>query len=429
MRGDYDSSLFRKQSWHDAETETFKRNGIVHSATNKIPKDRFLTTPDHDLTDHIYSELSLEPLTLHEDRTTRTYNDDGVEVIKIVRPLFENRAIQVPAEGCSIEVSIPFTGDTQLWDLTPNPHQSIPPQGDVHAPKNGEPGRIVLTFLYALDNLDEKTVSKDIDRALDSIRFNLNSQKGNVKAYNLRLHEAIENAVTSRKDRLLNAAGIMGRLGITLERDQNAPIMTPLQLTPKVVRPLPSSPKYQFSPEPGLDSGQFEQILSVLRHITRTYETTPVTFGGHDEEELRDLMLAHLNAYFKGGATGETFRKHGKTDIRIEDNRRSAFVAECKVWKGPSAFRATIDQLLGYLTWRDCKAAIIVFNKHNSGFSGIRSKISSELLSHALFKLELENKQGQGEWREVYRSSEDELREVIVHVFAVDLFVGDSTNA
>ena len=426
MRGDYDSELFGKQTLTDALSKVYQRNGAAEAATNKIPKDQLLTTPENDLVEHICAKLHKEPIVLHENHMTRTYNDENIEVTKVMRPLFENHPICIRSQGCSIALSIPFTGDIRLWDLTPNPYRLVLPQGDIHAAKGECAGRLNLTFLYPLDDLDEKTLSNDIDRELESIRFFIDSQVKDVIAYNRELRKVIENSVTARKERLLKAAGVMGRLGITLERDPNAPSMTPLQLTPKIVKPLPSSPRYQFNPEPGLDSNQYKHILSVVRHITRTYETTPSTFRKLDEKELRNLILAHLNAYFKGGATGETFRKLGKTDVRIENDNRAAFVAECKMWKGAASFHASINQLLGYLTWRDCKAAIIVFNKRNSGFSGIRSKISSELPRHAQFKRDIENKEGQGEWRNVFRSSEDELREVTIHVFAVNLFVGDS---
>ena len=257
----------------------------------------------------------------------------------------------------------------------------------------------------------------------------LDSQHKNVIDYNLRLRKAIKIAVSKRKERLLKAAGIMGRLGITLERESDAPSVEPLRLTQKLIKPLPSSPDYGFRPEPGIDDSQYEHILNIIRHTTRTYETTPAALRKLCEEEIRDLIIATLNSHYKGGATGETFRKSGKTDIGIEDSNRAAFVAECKVWAGRSVFRSTIDQLLGYLTWRDCKAAVLIFNKHNRGFSEIRSKISRELPRHGLFKREIENKEGHGEWRSVFRSSEDELREVTIHVFAGNLFVGTSAKA
>jgi len=133
-------------------------------------------------------------------------------------------------------------------------------------------------------------------------------------------------------------------------------------------------------------------------------------------------MLAHLNGHYQGGATGETFRLSGKTDIRIEDNNRAAFVAECKVWRGAKELGTAVDQLLSYLTWRDCKAAIIVFNKNNAKFTEILTKIPEVLRSHPKFKKDFGQKT-EGEWRFVMTSLEDELRQIIVTVFAFNVYV------
>ena len=71
--------------------------------------------------------------------------------------------------------------------------------------------------------------------------------------------------------------------------------------------------------------------------------------------------MAALNAIYKGDATGEAFRNAGKTDICIERDNRAAFVAECKMWTGKKAVGNAITQLDSYLTWRDCKTALIYF--------------------------------------------------------------------
>ena len=138
-------------------------------------------------------------------------------------------------------------------------------------------------------------------------------------------------------------------------------------------------------------------------------------------EDLRNIILAHLNGHLKGMAAGEVFRKKGKTDIRIEYDDRSAFVAECKVWRGEKEFHDSIDQLLGYLTWRDCKAAIIIFNKHNSGFTEIIRKIPEHITEHPRFCKDTEE-MGEGEWRYIFNSKEDDLKKVYVHIFAFDIF-------
>jgi hypothetical protein len=161
----------------------------------------------------------------------------------------------------------------------------------------------------------------------------------------------------------------------------------------------------------------------VIRHEGRTFETTPKTYAVHDEEELRDILLAHLNGHYQGDASAETFRRSGKTDIRIEDNSRAAFVAECKIWKGPKELSQAIGQLLGYLTWRDCKAALIVFNKHNAKFSAVLESIPSIFESHEKFRGAQPPHNG-GEWQFRMSSHEDEGRVVRVHVFVFNLYVG-----
>jgi hypothetical protein len=134
--------------------------------------------------------------------------------------------------------------------------------------------------------------------------------------------------------------------------------------------------------------------------------------------------LAHLNGHYSGGASGETFRRAGKTDIRIEDNKRAAFIAECKVWRGQKELAEGINQLLGYLTWRDCKAAIILFNKNIAGFTELLSKVPETCKSHPKFRKDL-GVQSSGEWRYVFTSKEDDLREVTVHVFLLNLYVNE----
>lgn len=129
-----------------------------------------------------------------------------------------------------------------------------------------------------------------------------------------------------------------------------------------------------------------------------------------------------MNGHYQGGASGETFRRAGKTDIRIEDQDRAAFVAECKIWRGAKELTEAVDQLLRYLTWRDCKAAIVIFNKNNAKFTELLDKVPEIIRSHARFKKELGQK-GDGEWRFVLFSADDELRQVIVNVFIFNIYV------
>ena len=81
-----------------------------------------------------------------------------------------------------------------------------------------------------------------------------------------------------------------------------------------------------------------------------------------------------------------------------------------------------LSQLLGYLTWRDSKAALVIFNKAVAGFAGIQQTTPVALRNHPNHLRE-KPVVISGEWRFVFKSAEDEAREVTVHVFAFNLFV------
>jgi hypothetical protein len=95
--------------------------------------------------------------------------------------------------------------------------------------------------------------------------------------------------------------------------------------------------------------------------------------------------LVPLNSHYEGQAHGETFNYSGKTDILIRSGDRNIFIAECKFWDGPAVLTATIDQLLGYLSWRDSKAAIILFNR-NKNLSRVLETIPSVMEAHPNFQ-------------------------------------------
>lgn len=104
------------------------------------------------------------------------------------------------------------------------------------------------------------------------------------------------------------------------------------------------------------------------------WKKTARSYYKNTEEELRDRLLASLNTHYYS-ATGETFRKIGKTDIHIEFENNAAFIGECKIWHGEKKFAEAIQQLFNYSTWKDVKLSVIVFNKYNQDFQSIISKI------------------------------------------------------
>ena len=105
----------------------------------------------------------------------------------------------------------------------------------------------------------------------------------------------------------------------------------------KIEAPCRLTASSPFLPEPVAPEAQYEQALAVLRNAL---ERTPSMTAKLDEEKIRDLLRVLFNAQFEGAAAdAEVFNAAGKTDILIRTGDRNAFIAECKISKGPKIIR------------------------------------------------------------------------------------------
>lgn len=126
---------------------------------------------------------------------------------------------------------------------------------------------------------------------------------------------------------------------------------------------------------------EYKKILECIHSVGRMFERLPRTYADKDEEALRDHILVSLESIVSGSATGETFNKRGKTDLLVRNNKSNEFVGECKFWRGKEVFLETISQLLSYLSWRDNKAAVILFVE-NKDFTSVIEKVREHVSEH-----------------------------------------------
>ena len=391
------------------------KHSQINDAVGRIPKDQFLVSSEQELVDHVVAGLTVEAPVLHEDKTTMNQQETQVDVSGDPMRLFSpghSGPFYIP--GTQVDVDIPFTGEEWIFRYRTNPWSSVYPQAEI--------GRGSLRISISLSHDAEPTKFKDTyERELKLLLDHVDRARKQVVGYNKSLPQLVQQAINNRRDRINKHGNIAALMDIPLASKPGAPAITPVKLQIRRAPPLPFPPKTGLQPEPGIADETYERILRFIRHQGRTFETTPSTYAVHGEEDLRNIILAQLNGHFEGDAVGEAFRGNGKTDISIEQDDRAAFVGECKVWKGPGGVTAALDQLLGYLTWRDSKAALIVFNTKNKEFSIILKTLPATLNTHKLFLKDLPCEEP-GEWRVQMRSLEDEGRRVSVHVFVFDLF-------
>lgn len=422
MNRDLPELLFNKYDLH----EVFK--SIIEKAreeVDSIPEKQFLFSNDNEVIEHVFSKLQVIPIELHEEAKQMEPQETKVDVRYDYNRIIRDKSQPFLIPGLEIIVSIPFSGDPLLWECQPSSYTLNPPRAYVKkAIGKDEYGYIQIVMSCPTDALkDGSEFKQHIEKTLGDIRSYLKTIKNEIDGHNQRIRTHIQQCVENRRQRLGKHAEIVKVLDIPLKRKSGAPDMTELPIKRRIIRPLPTTPS---SPsELGIRDEDYEHILKVIRHEGRTFETTPRTYIKHDEEELRDIILAHLNGHYDGLATGETFRGTGKTDIRIEDQNRAAFVAECKIWRGKNELVEAINQLLGYLTWRDCKTALIIFNTQNAHFSEIQTKLPEIIQNHNKF-INVINFKEQGEWRYKFRSLNDDERYIILHVLLFNLFVNKS---
>lgn len=388
---------------------------------NSISSEQFLAAPIDDLIEHISNQLYVEPLKIYEDSMEMNQREIQIDVSsnKYRNPFGDRGPVLV--SGISVIISIPYSGDPKLWKLKPNQWRSILPRADVGNSQSEGIGYIDIVIEQPSDEPQEQ-IKQRLDSELKNIKFYIDAQLSQIETHNRQIEINVKRLIEARRERLSRHKNLSELLKIPLKRNPSAPPIQPINIQRRLVKPLPPVPKDGYKPEPGIAKEDYEHILSVIRHEGATFESTPSTYSIHDEEELRDIILAHLNGHYKGGASGETFRKSGKTDIRIEDNSRAAFVAECKVWRGPNELSKAVNQLLGYLTWRDCKSSIILFNKNNAKFTEILDKVPEILKSHSRFKKFI-SQVNLNEWSFIFVSQEDDARLIEIRVFVFNLFV------
>jgi len=146
--------------------------------------------------------------------------------------------------------------------------------------------------------------------------------------------------------------------------------------------------------------------------MVRVMEQSPEAFSSLGEQDLRTHFLVQLNGQFEGRASGETFHGSGRTDILLQERDRSVFIAECKFWDGPASLTAAIDQLLDYATWRDAKAALLLFSR-NADFSAVVQQVPETIKAHSRSRGAVTTL-GETVFRSQLKQRDDSVREITV---------------
>jgi hypothetical protein len=317
-------------------------------------------------------------------------------------------------KGTALGIAVPYTGDPQLWRLRASTYSlsgypELEVRGDV----------VVFSCRFPDDSPEPERLKNEIERTVQSLKEAIGHLAGNVANHNREAAGIIKTALQRKLQKAQAAVNTVAGLGIPIpQRSQPQTFAIPARRRESPVR-RPAVPTEKFSPEPTLEQKEYERIIGILKSMALVIERSPGSFASLDEEAIRTHFLLQLNGHYEGAASGETFNAAGKTDILIRVDNRNVFIAECKFWRGPKSFSEAVDQLLNYLSWRDSKCALLIFNPTKES-SAVREKMHEVMTARGEHRKTVMHDPN-GDSRYVFVKSSDPGREVQIHTMLFDM--------
>lgn len=327
--------------------------------------------------EHLVEEYSIKPLVLRAEDVSASESEELIPAELFPSARFNVRVgARYPKPVLTFHV--PFEGEPILFRSRASTftHGGYPEIRIVG-------GEVQLKHIAFSDDPD--ALKRSMDDGLARLQRGVGFISADLDGYNEQLPAHAESVLRARKAELLKRRDLTASLGVPIRTKSPATptvsIPPPAAITPRRAKPPVASPG-DYVPEPTLDEEAHRDILANIWSFGVSMERAPGTFAKFSEEELRDQFITYLTPRVEGTTTGETFNKVGKTDILIRHLDRNVFVAELGVWRGTKAFAAKIDQMLGYLTWRDSKAALVMFVP-NKNFSKPTTDAQAAIATHA----------------------------------------------
>lgn len=308
------------------------------------------------LASNLYEEFCIEPVEIMDEEFSKRHIGQA-KIKKRIDPFLQDfyGKEYTEVDGVVMVFYFPFMGEEDLFKCHASTY-SLSGYPDISISR----GFISLRYEYSLNQMQSENAKdsalKKLERDIKNIRDGISYANKDVESYNMSLKKQALQLLEEKKRKVESFFSVANMFEVPVKKSAYAETHVPLQR--KIV---PIAHEYKKEDIYSISDANYADILATIKHMGSTYERTPRSYKDMKEEDLRNTLLAALNGTYLGGAVGEAFRNNGKTDICIEEKNRAAFVAECKMWTGQQAIADALKQLDSYLTWRDCKTALIYF--------------------------------------------------------------------
>lgn len=308
------------------------------------------------LAGNLYAEFHIELVEIMDEEFSKRHIGQA-KIKKRIDPFLQDfyGKEYTEVDGVVMVFYFPFTGEEDLFKCHASTY-SLSGYPDISISR----GFISLRYEYSLNEMQSENAKdsalKKLERDIKDIRDGISYANKDVESYNMSLKKQALQLLEEKKRKVESFFSVANMFEVPVKKSAYAE--THVLLQRKIV---PIAHEYKKEDIYSISDANYADILATIKHMGSTYERTPRSYAAMKEEDLRNTLLAALNGTYLGGAVGEAFRNNGKTDICIEEKNRAAFVAECKMWTGQKAIADALKQLDSYLTWRDCKTALVYF--------------------------------------------------------------------
>lgn len=338
--------------------------------------ERYEVTDDTDvgqLTSKFVERFTIHPIVLRDPIPS--------EPSEITRDRTNEWGEKFKQKAFQITVKIPFEGSGILFHCKPS-RSTVKHLGD-HV--RFESNHWILSVV--LKELDVDKYNAEVNKFVSDLSVNLPTLHAEIAPWNNSLENMVSSAFEQRRQISSKKFDFMDKIGLKL--NPKADTFTALSVAKKII-PTPVSDttkNVNKAQVPILQEEVYRDIIEVLYNLGKAIERKPALYFKKHEEDLRDIFLLFLETRYEAtSGVGEAFNKKGKTDILLKYSKDGSniFVAECKFWKGQKKSLEAIDQLLGYLTHRDSKTALMLFIDQKE-INTVITTIKEEIKSHPNF--------------------------------------------
>ena len=330
----------------------------IQSLIKNKSEDYILNVNETEYINYLVDEYTVTPININFQEVFITDYEKQIPAEDFPRKFVVREGKSYPKTA--VIYHLPYTGNVYLLECYPSTRMPFTTEVFLD-------NQCLCFEVFSLEENAEE-IKGNAEQILDRLKTQHGYLVSEVDRFNNSLPMAVKQLFQERQQRLLKKNKKVASLGVPIKKRENLPetYAIPTPEFRKKVNIEPQLTEGSYEPEPTLAEPVYQDILQIIHDLGKGFGQLPSTYLGKGEEDLRDYIRLFLGLHFEGSTTSETFNKNGKTDILIQHENSNAFIAECKFWTGQKGYLETITQLLGYLIWRDSKAAVIVFVRNKN---------------------------------------------------------------